>query len=152
MAHGISVTHMIDLFDLEGSTIRKYVDIVCDALCDKNKLFNNYISIPFGQHLQKIIINRFHDLTVLPNICGAIDGTHIPFTSFSNKRVQQVIFLIGKDFIALWCKQFVMQTKKFGMSMLANLVKSPWWWAIQDVYYLYITQESWEFTRANGGC
>jgi hypothetical protein len=45
-----------------------------------------------------------------------------------------------------------MQTKKIGMSMLTNLVKSPQWWAIQDVYYLYITQESWDFTRASGGC
>jgi hypothetical protein len=29
------------------------MDIVCNALCDKNKLFNNYISIPFGHCLQK---------------------------------------------------------------------------------------------------
>jgi hypothetical protein len=86
LAHGTSATHMTDLFNLKGSTVKKYVDIVCDALCDKNKLFNNYISIPFG-HLQKKIINRFHDLTGLPNICGAINSTHIPFTSFSNKRV-----------------------------------------------------------------
>jgi len=78
---------MIDLFNLEGSTLRKYVDIVCDALCDKNKLFNNYISIPFGHRLQKEIKNCFHDLTSLRNICGAIDSTHIPFTSFPNKRV-----------------------------------------------------------------
>jgi hypothetical protein len=34
----------------------------------------------------KTIINRFYDLTCLSNICGAIDSTHIPFTSFSNKR------------------------------------------------------------------
>ncbi len=53
LAHKTSATHIIDLFNLEGSTIRKYVDIVCDSLCDKNKLFNNYISIPFGDHLQK---------------------------------------------------------------------------------------------------
>ncbi len=44
LAHGTSATHMTNLFNLEGLTIRKYVDIVCDALYDKNKLFNNYKS------------------------------------------------------------------------------------------------------------
>jgi hypothetical protein len=72
----------------------------------------SYIKIILVFHLvifYKTIINRFHDLTSLFNLCGAIHNTHIPFTSFSNKSVT----LVTSDcFIALWCKQFVMQTKK----------------------------------------
>ncbi len=78
------------------------MDIVCDALCDKNNLFNKYISIPSSDHLQKNIDN-FHDLIDMFNICGAIDGTHIPLASFPHKRVTLVAndFLIRKNFIAL---------------------------------------------------
>jgi hypothetical protein len=48
LIHGISATHIIDWFNVGASNIRKDVDIMCDALCDKNKLFNKCINIPFG--------------------------------------------------------------------------------------------------------
>jgi hypothetical protein len=32
------------------------------------------------------IIQQFEDLTNLPNICGVIDGTHIPLAERQNKR------------------------------------------------------------------
>jgi hypothetical protein len=38
-----------------ASTIKKYVDIVCDVLIDKDKLINKYISIPLDQRLKDII-------------------------------------------------------------------------------------------------
>jgi hypothetical protein len=47
------------------------------VVIDKKKLFNKYISILSGQCL-KHIIARFENFTSKPNICGAIDGTHIP--------------------------------------------------------------------------
>jgi len=53
LVHGTNATHMADEFNVRASIVRKYVDIVCDALCDKNKLFNKYISIPSNDHLQK---------------------------------------------------------------------------------------------------
>ncbi len=34
----------------------------------------------------KKIIDCFHDLTCLPNICGAIHGIHIPLASLPNKK------------------------------------------------------------------
>jgi hypothetical protein len=41
--------HIVNWFNVGALTIRKYVDIMCDALCNKNKLFNKYIRIiPFG--------------------------------------------------------------------------------------------------------
>ncbi len=45
-AHGLSLKHMSHIFDLGASTIHKYVDIMCDALCNKDKFFNKYIKIP----------------------------------------------------------------------------------------------------------
>jgi hypothetical protein len=54
LADGTSATHMADWFNVGASTIKKYVDIVCDALCDKNKMFNKYVSIPVGGCLQEL--------------------------------------------------------------------------------------------------
>jgi hypothetical protein len=65
---------------------------MCDALCDKNKLFSKYINISSSERLHKIIDcfhDCFHDLTGLPNICEAIDGTHMSLTSL-NKKVTLV--------------------------------------------------------------
>jgi hypothetical protein len=50
----------------------------------------SYLTIILVFHLVivfKKLINRFHDLIGLPNICGAMDGIHISFTSFPNKKV-----------------------------------------------------------------
>jgi hypothetical protein len=77
---------MVDWFNVVASTIRKYVDIMFDARCDQNKLLSKYINSPSSDRLEKVI-DYFHDLIGLFNICGAIDGTHIPLASFPNKRV-----------------------------------------------------------------
>jgi hypothetical protein len=45
-AHGLSPKHMLDKFDVGASTLHKYVDIVCDVLCNKDKLFDKYIKTP----------------------------------------------------------------------------------------------------------
>ncbi len=37
---------MLDKFDVGASTLHKYVDIVCDVLCNKDKLFDKYIKTP----------------------------------------------------------------------------------------------------------
>ncbi len=46
-AHGFNFKHMLDRFDVGASTIRKYMDIVCDGFYDKNKFFDKYISTHF---------------------------------------------------------------------------------------------------------
>jgi hypothetical protein len=56
-------------------------------------LLSKYINIPSGDRLEKVR-DYFHDLIGLFNIIGAIDGTHIPLTSFPNKRVT----LVANDF------------------------------------------------------
>jgi hypothetical protein len=49
LVHGISATHIIDWFNVGASTIRKYVDTMCDVLCDKK---NCLISVLLF-HLEK---------------------------------------------------------------------------------------------------
>ncbi len=73
---------MSNKFDVGKSIVRKYVNIV---LCNKDKLFDKYIKTSTKDRLLNII-QQFEDLTRLPNICGAIDGTHIPLAEGSNKR------------------------------------------------------------------
>ena len=69
-----------------ASTLKKYIDIVCDILTNRDKLFNTYISIPSGVWLQAII-EDFRDITGLPNIYSAIDGIHILLIDHPKKRV-----------------------------------------------------------------
>ncbi len=84
-AHGLSLKNMLDIFDMGASTIHKYVDIMCDALCNKDKLFNKYIKISTRDCLLHII-QHFEDLAGLSNRCGARNGTHIPLVERPNKR------------------------------------------------------------------
>jgi len=43
-AHAFNVTHIIVQFNVGASAIINYVDIVCDVLIDKDKLFSKYKS------------------------------------------------------------------------------------------------------------
>src|ERR1700737_65177 len=58
------------------SIIRKFTLIVCRVLSSGNGLFGAYIHAPRGHRLMNTI-REFRDLTGLPNVVGAIDGTHI---------------------------------------------------------------------------
>jgi len=85
-AYGHSAEHMEDCFKIGASTIRKYVDIVYDILTNEDKLFSKYISIPSGDCLLGIILD-IESLTRLPNICRAIDGSHILLVENPSRRV-----------------------------------------------------------------
>ena len=77
---------MHNLYGCGESTIQKYTMIVYRALrIADNGLFFNFIYTPHGDHLQSII-ESFRDITGLPNIAGAIDGTHIPLTYRPNRQ------------------------------------------------------------------
>jgi hypothetical protein len=84
-AHGLSPKHVSNRFDVGASIVCNYVDIVCDVLCNKDKLFDKYIKTSTKDRLLHIV-QQFEDLTSLPNICGAIDGTHIPLPKRPNRK------------------------------------------------------------------
>lgn len=85
LAHGISCSRMHNLYGCGESTIRKYTIIICRVLASREGIFHHFIHTPTGDRLQNIIEN-FRDITGLPNIAGAIDGTHIPLTCRSSRR------------------------------------------------------------------
>ena len=122
LAHGVSCARMHNLYGCGESTIRKYTMIVCKALgTAKHSLFFQFIHTPHSNRLQSII-ESFRDITRLPNIASAIDGTHIPLTLQLSKRYTPMPqdFLIAKDFIVLSCKEFVTQIGCSGMFVRAT--------------------------------
>ncbi len=66
--------------------MRKYVDTVVNALIYRDKLFNRYIVIPHAPPLLRIMDGFFHACG-LPNVCGTIDGSHIPLSQKLDKWV-----------------------------------------------------------------
>ncbi|KAI5070934.1 hypothetical protein GOP47_0013185 [Adiantum capillus-veneris] len=75
LAHNDSTTHISDTFGVGGeSIVRKYCNIVVEILA--TRLRPQYVVVPFGERLDHIIAD-FLAITMLPNVCGAIDGTHI---------------------------------------------------------------------------
>ena len=103
LAQGLSSKAMNNLYGYEESTIRKYMFVVCKVLSPHDGLFKRYMHTPIGHRLTDTI-RKFCDKTSLPNVLGAIDGTHIHFSSkpqrgltpmpcdfFSRKNVHNVL-------------------------------------------------------------
>ena len=114
LACGHSCEKMNDLYRCGASTIRKYTDIVCGVLSSRDRgLFITYIHTPTGDRLYDIM-ERFRNFTGLPNICGAIDGTHIPLV---RRRCNDLTPMasIGRSSIVLFCMGSVTWIEYFGM-------------------------------------
>jgi predicted small secreted protein len=69
---GLVQTSLLIDFNVGASTMCKYVDVVINALISRDKLFSQYIFIPHGACLLRIMDRLFHT-------CGNIDGSHIHF-------------------------------------------------------------------------
>jgi hypothetical protein len=105
LAHGITAEIIADRFNVGASTVRKYMGIVLDALVSRDKLFGKYISVPSGARLDRIITGYVQSCG-LPNVCGSIDGSHIPLQRRPDKHQTPVV----ADF---WCRR-----KKFSSVVL----------------------------------
>jgi hypothetical protein len=88
LAHGVGYRPLGDRYGIGLATAWKYVQIVVNILSNATMfpIYERYISNPTGERLQDII-NRFQVKTGLPNICGAIDGTHIPLVHKATTKV-----------------------------------------------------------------
>jgi hypothetical protein len=129
---------MVDRFNVGASTIKKYIDIVCDVLIDKDKLFSKYINIPSCQ-LLKDIITCFENLMCIFNFYEAIDGIHILLVGLPSKKTT---FASGDFFnrkkVPYYCvASCVMQTKSFGTFVLANLKGYMMVGSSRGVAYIY---------------
>eukprot|EP01018_Ginkgo_biloba_P002946 Gb_32027 [translate_table: standard] len=81
LAHGTSSHVITELYYMGESTVRKYTDIIIDIIIQTMQ--KRYIKIPSDQ-LHKIM-SYFKTITLLPTICGVIDGTHIKLAKKSKK-------------------------------------------------------------------
>lgn len=83
LAHGNSYITIGPNFNVGKSTVIEAVQDVVEALCD---LKNEYIKFPSTN--REILTTRetFNDLTDLPNVVGAIDGTHIKIKTPKESR------------------------------------------------------------------
>ena len=79
LAQGLFCKAMDDLYGYGQFTLRKYTLIICKVLSPQDGLFRRYIHTPTGHRLTDTI-RKFCDIIGLPNIVGAIDGTHIPLS------------------------------------------------------------------------
>jgi len=76
LAFGYSNAHIANLYGTGSSTVWEYTLLITEVLLNKEKLLSQFISIPSGPRLAKII-RKFKTLTGIFQMCGTIDGTHI---------------------------------------------------------------------------
>lgn len=88
--HGVSANIIPNKLNVGVFRIHKYVDIVVDALVFKDELFNQYIFMPHGPPFLRIM-DGFFDACGLPNVCSAIDGSHISLSQILNKHVITIL-------------------------------------------------------------
>jgi hypothetical protein len=85
LSHGFSAKTLAASYSLEPYLISKITNMVTRLLA--TKLYREFIRIP-GTHgtRRRLIENTqaFEELTSLPNMCGAIDGSHIKLHSLPN--------------------------------------------------------------------
>lgn len=80
-----------------GFNVYKYTLLICHALVDKDKLLRNYISIPSCARVANVIVAS-HNVTGLPNMCGAINNIHCKLY-----REPSQSFILG-DY---WCRHYI---------------------------------------------
>eukprot|EP01018_Ginkgo_biloba_P029127 Gb_19400 [translate_table: standard] len=74
LSQGFNAKTLASQYNIDPWMIAKITNMITRVL--STKLYSNYIRIPSGQRLLQII-QGFKDLTGLPNMCGAIDGSHV---------------------------------------------------------------------------
>ena len=85
LAHVVSCVRMHNLYGYGESTIRNYTIIICCVLASQEDIFYNLILTPTRDRLESIL-EKIRDITGLPNIARAIEGTHIPLTCRPSRR------------------------------------------------------------------
>ncbi|OUZ99810.1 Short-chain dehydrogenase/reductase SDR [Macleaya cordata] len=85
LAHGHSAKTLASRYSLDPYLVSKITNMVTRLLA--TKLYPEFIKIPVGHRLLQII-HAFKELTSLPNMCGAIDGSPIKLNRIPDDQVQ----------------------------------------------------------------
>ncbi len=141
-AHGVFRDHIVDCLKVRGSTIRKYIDIVCDSLVDGQNLFSQCINgLIISAWLENVICS-FMTFIRLSNVFVVINETHIPLANCLSCKItlSHAIFSIGKKSSLLFWKGFAMLTRSCRMFIWVILAREGggWgthaqWWLVQSV-------------------
>lgn len=76
LASGASPAVIGNLWGVGTATVVKYTKLVTSIFASCEKLYSKYIVAPTGERLERIS-KKFFQVTGIPNVAGAIDGTHI---------------------------------------------------------------------------
>ncbi|KAA8545914.1 hypothetical protein F0562_020635 [Nyssa sinensis] len=82
LTHGLSAQTLASRYSLEPYLISKITNMVTRLLA--TKLYPEFIKIPVSRRRLHETIQAFEELTSLPNMCGAIDGTHVRIRRLPN--------------------------------------------------------------------
>ncbi|KAL5790746.1 hypothetical protein ACOSQ2_005634 [Xanthoceras sorbifolium] len=85
LSHGLSAKTLASRYSLEPYLISKITNMVTRLLA--TKLYPEFIKIPISRRRLIETTQGFEELTSLPNICGAIDGSHIKISNAQLKRI-----------------------------------------------------------------
>ena len=111
------------------------------------KLFGHFIVIPSRDRLQRII-NDFEELTGLPNICGAIDKTHIPLAECPCMKITlaAIDFFNKKKFYSI-VLQKVYNSKKIFWNVCTSQRGGVYDGGKFKVFNLYQNLRNWEILQ-----
>ncbi|XP_024028957.1 protein ALP1-like [Morus notabilis] len=82
LSHGLSAKTLASRYSLEPYLVSKITNMVTRLLA--TKLYSEFIKIPVGRRRLLETTQAFEELTSLPNMCGAIDGSPINLHKFPN--------------------------------------------------------------------
>ncbi|KAI9181215.1 hypothetical protein LWI28_012544 [Acer negundo] len=85
LRHGFSAKTLASRYSLEPYLVSKITNMITRLLA--TKLYPEFIKIPISRRRLIETTQGFEELTSLPNICGAIDGSHIKVSNAQLKRI-----------------------------------------------------------------
>ena len=107
LAHGNSYESIGPVFNVGRSTVLEAVQDVVEALFN---LRNDYIKFPFTEAETRRCIETFQNVSDLPKIVGAIDGSHVRIAAPPDSAVDYFSRYQQHDFIV---QAFVDDRKRF---------------------------------------
>nr|GMC87602.1 putative nuclease HARBI1 [Ipomoea batatas] len=119
LSHGLSAKTLASRYGLEPYLISKITNMVTRLLA--TKLYPEFIKIPVSRRRLVETTQGFQELTLLPNVCGAIDGTPVRLHHLPSDTINSSMYYCRYGFPSILL-QVVADHKKIFWDVC---VKSP---------------------------